>query len=69
MHEIIRLVGASQVVELFGIRLVGVSAESGAKPLISLVFIAVVVLISRLAQRFITQRTNAREGTRALPRA
>lgn len=63
MSEIIRLVGPSQVVELFGIRLVGVSAESGAKLLISLVFIAVVVLISRLGQRLATQRTDARERT------
>lgn len=61
MPDVIRLVGADRVVEFFGIRLVGVNAENGTKLLVSLVFIAVVVLISRLAQRLVTRRADARE--------
>jgi hypothetical protein len=39
MSGIIRLVGANKAVELFGVRMVGVSAENGKKFLFTLVFI------------------------------
>lgn len=61
--EFVRLVGPNQVVELFGIRLVGVNAETGTKLLISVVFVLVLVLVNRYAQRLLTRGTDARERT------
>lgn len=62
MPEILRFVGPDRAAELFGIRLIGVNAETGTKLLISLVFLVVVVGVSRLAQRIVTRGTNAREN-------
>jgi len=45
MDDIIRLVGPSRAVEIFGIRLVGVNAENGKKLLMSLLLIAVIFLL------------------------
>lgn len=51
MPDFIRLVGANQVVEVFGVRLVGVNADTGVKLLVSIGFLLVVVGTSRLLQR------------------
>lgn len=47
MGNIIQLVGPQQVVQLFGVKLVGVNAENGKKLLFSIVFAAIVLLIGR----------------------
>lgn len=48
MDEIIRIVGSNRAVELFGIRLVGINAESGAKLLLTLGFVLLVLALGRL---------------------
>jgi small-conductance mechanosensitive channel len=53
--EFFRLVGPDRTAELFGIQLVGVSAESGVKLLVSVVFVVVVVSTARLARGFATR--------------
>jgi small-conductance mechanosensitive channel len=47
MGNIFQLVGPHHVVQLFGVKLVGVNAENGKKLLFSVVFVAVVVLLGR----------------------
>lgn len=47
MGNSIRLVGENRAVEIFGIRLVGVNAENGAKLLFTIIFILAVLLLSR----------------------
>ena len=59
MESIIRFVGPNRALELFGVKLVGFNAENGRKLLFTLVLIAVVLLLSRLARRAmrgVTQR-------------
>ncbi len=51
MDSFIRLVGPNRAVEVFGVVLVGVSAENGKKLLFTLVFILVVYLLQRLVRR------------------
>jgi small-conductance mechanosensitive channel len=51
MPDLLRFVGPELNAELLGVRLVGVNAENGAKLLISLAFVAAVVLVSRGLQR------------------
>jgi small-conductance mechanosensitive channel len=58
MHGLIRIVGPGGALELFGIRLVGVSAETGKKLLFTIVFLLVVWAIRR-ALRFLTVHTFA----------
>jgi small-conductance mechanosensitive channel len=55
MPEVLRFVGPNSSAELFGVKLIGVNAETGAKLLISIVFIVVVILLSRLAQRLVNR--------------
>jgi small-conductance mechanosensitive channel len=47
LHDVIRFVGPHQALELFGVKLVGINAESGKKLLFTLVLIVVMLLISR----------------------
>lgn len=47
MGNVFQLVGPHQVVQIFGVKLVGVNAENGKKLLFSLVFVVVVTLIGR----------------------
>src|SRR5690606_10945725 len=49
MDEWIRVVGPRGAVELFGLRLVGVNAEGGRRFLLSLAFVAVVLVLRRVA--------------------
>jgi small-conductance mechanosensitive channel len=51
MESPIRLAGPNDAVELFGIKLLGINAESGRKLILSLVFIALVVAL-RTGLRF-----------------
>jgi small-conductance mechanosensitive channel len=65
MPDVLRFVGPEHAAELFGIRLIGVNAENGAKLLVSLLFIAAVVVLSRLLQRLASRHgpsTSARAG-------
>lgn len=48
MEGFLRLVGPTRAVEIFGVRLVGVNAENGKKLLLTLAFVAVVVILARL---------------------
>lgn len=48
MENIVQLVGPHRTVQLFGVQLVGLTAENGKKLLISAIFIAVVYLLQRL---------------------
>ena len=47
MGNVFQLVGPHQVVQLFGVKLVGINAENGKKLLFSIVFIALVMLLGR----------------------
>lgn len=75
MGNFIRLVGPNGAVEILGVKLVGVTAESGKKVLFTLLFIVVVLLLGRLlraASRAISRRRDeharfwARQGARLL---
>lgn len=48
LHTFFRLTGPERAVEIFGIRLVGVSAETAKKLLLTLVLIVVIILLGRL---------------------
>src|SRR5690349_12777140 len=48
MAEWLQFVGRDRTVQLFGLRLIGVSAENGKKLLFSAVLILVVLLLNRL---------------------
>ena len=61
MDEWIRLVGPNQSVEILGIKLVGVTAETGWKLAFSIVFILVLRLIARIAQRIAHRRLRDRQ--------
>ena len=50
MSDWIKLVGPNHAVELFGVKLVGVNAENGKKLLFTIVFVAVVLVIGRVAR-------------------
>jgi small-conductance mechanosensitive channel len=48
MGNVFQLVGPHQVVQLFGVKLVGVNAENGKKLLFSIVFVALVMFLGKL---------------------
>ncbi len=50
MEDFIRLTGPNQAVEILGVKLMGVNAENAEKFLFSLVFIALILLLSSLLQ-------------------
>lgn len=52
MDDWIRLLGPNQAVELFGVRLVGVSAETGRKLLLTAALGALILLFGGLLRRF-----------------
>ncbi len=49
----IELVGPEQAVRIFGVRLVGVTAETGRKVLLSVLAVAAVVLVARVLQAIV----------------
>ena len=51
MNEWIRLVGPNQAVEILGVKLVGVTAESGGKLIITILFFITLRLLGIVAQR------------------
>lgn len=46
--NIIQIVGPNQVVQLFGVKLLGISAESGKKLLFSIVFVTFIFLLGKV---------------------
>ncbi|HJT61660.1 MAG TPA: mechanosensitive ion channel domain-containing protein [Burkholderiales bacterium] len=64
MERILALVGPERAVELLGIRLVGVNADTAKKLLITLAFIALLLLLTRLA-RALTERVLRRGDVQA----
>jgi len=52
LAQIIQFVGEDRALEIAGIRLVGMNAQNGGKLLFSIVFVTVVVALSRLLRRF-----------------
>lgn len=61
MENFIRLVGANQAVEILGVRLVGVNAENGVKLLFTLAFVALILLLGRLARRLAARALRGRD--------
>ena len=64
MGNIIQLVGPHQVVQLFGVKLVGVNAENGKKLLFSLAFVLCVTLLGRFLRWLAHRRTWDHAGKR-----
>lgn len=62
--NIIQLVGPHHVVQLFGVKLVGVNAENGKKLLFSIIFIALTVLIGRFLRWLAHRNAWSRAGKR-----
>lgn len=63
MSSFIRFVGPENAVEVFGIRMVGVSLDNGKKLILTLVFVAVVLLLGRLLRAIATHwLRNRNEG-------
>ncbi len=55
--NVIQLVGPHHVVQLFGVKLVGVNAENGKKLLFSVIFVLFVMLLGRLLRSLAQRRT------------
>lgn len=64
MSGIIRLVGANQAVELFGVQLVGVSAQSGKKVLFTLAFILFVTILGWILRKVASWLLQGRQSER-----
>jgi len=62
MQGLFQLVGDSRTVQVFGIRLVGVNAENGKKLLVSLVFVAAVILLNRLVKLAVNASAGEKMG-------
>src|SRR4051794_33741673 len=62
MQGLLQLVGPNRTVEVLGIRLVGVNAETGKKLLLSLVFVAAVILVNRLVKLALKATTGEKMG-------
>jgi small-conductance mechanosensitive channel len=62
MQGIFQIVGAQRTVQVFGIRLVGVNAENGKKLVLTLAFIAVLMLLHRLSKLALKALTGERQG-------
>lgn len=57
MGQVIQLVGPHQVVQLFGVKLVGVNAENAKKLLFSLLFVSFVMLLGRVLHSLAHRKT------------
>ena len=64
MGDSIRLVGPNQAVEILGVKLVGVTAENGKKLLFTLAFIALLLLLNRVARALARRALAGRHETR-----
>jgi small-conductance mechanosensitive channel len=64
MPEVIRLVGSERAVELFGVRLVGLNAETGMKLVFTVVLIAIVIGLGRLVRAVTTRLLRTRADKR-----
>jgi small-conductance mechanosensitive channel len=63
MDNVIRFVGPNHSLELFGVRLVGVNAESGKKLLFSVALVVALMLLSKLLRRLTHGVTKRGERT------
>src|SRR3954451_16156908 len=62
MQGLFQLVGENQTVQVFGIRLVGINAENGRKGVLSIAFVAAVMLLNRLVKLVLKAFTGERKG-------
>ena len=62
MNGILQLVGSSHTVQLFGVPLVGVNAQNLKKLLLTVVFIALVLLVTQLLRSLARSLFGRREG-------
>jgi len=65
LGDLIRLVGPTQAVEIFGVKLVGVNAENGVKLLSTLGFIALMILLNYALQSLTRTLLSRRRHERA----
>jgi small-conductance mechanosensitive channel len=62
VQGIVQVAGSSRTIEVFGIRLVGVNAENGKKLLVSVAFIAAVMLANRLLKLILRAVAGEKQG-------
>src|SRR5690349_15124498 len=62
MNPIFQIVGREHTVQIFGIRLLGVNAENGRKLLFSIVFVVLVVVLSRVLKWLAKLTVGERRG-------
>ncbi len=65
MNDVFQLVGPHQVVQLFGVKLVGVNAENGKKLLFSLIFISIILLVAKFL-RWLSHRQEWSKRTKRI---
>ena len=65
MDHWIRLVGENRAVEVFGVRLVGVSAETGKKLLLTIALVVLLLLAGRLLRGLTALALRGRQNVRA----
>lgn len=65
MRQIVQLVGPERAVQIFGVKLVGLNAETGRKILISILFLFVVWLLGRLLKQIFKPRDRGKHERRA----
>jgi small-conductance mechanosensitive channel len=63
-HPLVELVGPSHAVQVFGVKLVGVTAENGRKLLFTIVFVVLMVIIGRLLRAGVDRIVMRRRGVR-----
>ncbi len=64
MNDMFRLVGPTHAVEVFGIRLVGVNAQTGGKSIVSLAFIAALLVLNCIVRRLMRWSLQHRDHER-----
>jgi small-conductance mechanosensitive channel len=64
VNDVFQLVGPHQIVQLFGVKLIGVNADNGRKLLFSLVFVTFLILLGRLLRWLAHRRTWSAESKR-----
>ena len=60
----VEFVGPNHALQLFGVKLVGVTAENGRKLLFSLIYVAVVIVIARLLRKLSGKALEGQQGKR-----
>lgn len=62
VSNVVQIVGPNQVVQLFGVKLLGVSAESGKKLLFSIIFIAFLLVVGKFLRWLASRMSWSRPG-------